>query len=1286
MNKILCWVALGLLTSAWGGVDVHYQLPIDGKTYRVTLAIVDAKNPDWIISQFACGVARTPTPENGGRFTETWDGLDDNFMPVPPGTYGVKGIEMPATKWPVDQEWHSITPRFAGGASAWQPAPADWQKPEPFGGDPVGSPLSDVAVGTNGVAVFYYQYLENGQNCPMIDLKKPIGYDQFIRAFNSGGAGGGPCATTDGETVWAFSTDGGPKYVYRANGKSFGHAEGANRPNSYAPAGWVTALACWRNATNGQTLVFVAQRGKIIVDGKRHHYYESGQEFVDQVTVHDGETGRIVSTLPLSRPKGLAVQGNTLYALHAAGVSAISLPDGAWRTVFTVPTNIRPADLEVDSHGRFYLSDSSANKVYQLNADGKITHVFGRLDVQQPGTYDPETFMAPGKLATWTDPDGNDRLLIVENAGPNRVSEWSATGQLLRDFMSLQTKANDGYGVDPEHPEQIYLPGQGGWLTRFRVDYDQHTWTVDAVWPLLEEDPRIGKLDRTKFIRVNGRIYLAGRRSFNVFRLDADRCVPAAAILHDRVGNQTQYAFWHDANGNGRVDEDEVTPVEMPNGLLTYHGQNWLEDLSLLAVHQSGNDVWRLAPSRFDARGNPVFTEWQRLLADPIFEVRTARQADAVHGGNELAETYSSDWLGADGSLADGFYVQARGGKNFSANEGAQHKISRYVPDGAGGYRLKWRTGRTTLERIAAPGEFYGAMRVIRPINGLLSVVDQSRCGVLLFTDDGLYVDTLFPDGRRYPRAVAGLYPQPGEFFAGDVYPNRANGKIYVAMGKFTPLLFEAEGWSLKDNPVQRLMTVPPTVTIAAAQIATPPAIALSLRGGAGKAMVAHVAPALGGAVLDGSLAGWESCDPVQFEAAADQSVEVRCLYDPENLYLRWHVRLPEQLEPRPLPQLERIFTHDQAADTVSFYIQGDVNAQPGGSVGGRPGDARFVFGVFKDGETIRPVGVAFYPDWPNGHPQAYRTPVGETKFAHVGPIAGVKLTHILDADGKGFVLVAGIPRTAIPRLATPLGGNLRTLVDFEATLGGHNKFWWSNADGSASRETYDEPTEARLYPGAWAPVQFQGLDNGVTVRHWQICGPFGGPGAEKFMWDLRGKMPGTNQDYKQAGREFCEAGKYPPDDDVVDPTEAYTGEIIRGYWHDPHTVRWQPALIADLDTRVVLGQAAQVWYGATWVYTPAEMELEFQFQGHPQTYLRWTLNGATVKVAAKDYKPAGEDHREVASQRVQLRAGWNQIMFRGYCVGYGPFRAGLVLAGPPEKLWTLRLSAQPPKPVPPLQ
>jgi len=117
------------------GVPVSYELPAAGplpQTYLVTLAIVEAQDPDWIVSQFVCGGVRTVTAENGGKFIDIWDGLDDNFMPVPPGDYAVKGSYAPARQWPVDGQWHAITPRFAGGASSWLPSPDDWQKPEPF--------------------------------------------------------------------------------------------------------------------------------------------------------------------------------------------------------------------------------------------------------------------------------------------------------------------------------------------------------------------------------------------------------------------------------------------------------------------------------------------------------------------------------------------------------------------------------------------------------------------------------------------------------------------------------------------------------------------------------------------------------------------------------------------------------------------------------------------------------------------------------------------------------------------------------------------------------------------------------------------------------------------------------------------------------------------------------------------------------------------------------------------------------------------------------------------------
>jgi hypothetical protein len=1282
------------------GMPVTFQLPADGplpRTYRVTLAIVDAKNPDWIISQFVSGGVRTVTAENGGKFTEGWDGLDDNFMPVPPGEYAVKGIFMPAREWAVDKEWHTVTPRFVTGASSWMPSPEDWQTPEPFGGDPVNSPMGDIAVGPNGVAVFYYRYLENGLNNPMFDLTKPVGHGQFVRSFNSGGAAGGTATATDGETVWSFCNEGGMKYVYRADGKAFGRSDGAQRANAFLPKGWVTSMAAWRDGE--KAFVAVAQRGKIVSEkGARHvRYFESESERVDVITLHDGDNGAVLAELPLSSPQSVTVSKGVLYALHAEGagfaVSAVhvgaGVAQGGWQRVFTVPAKIKPFDMKVDSRGRFYLSDEAANHVYQLDAKGKVLLIYGRLDVQKQGTFDPLTLMSPGKLATWLDADGNDRLLILENAGPNRIAEWGADGKLIREFLSLQTKANEGYGIDPEHPEHLYIPGHKGWLTRFRVDYEKRTWTTDAVWPLAD-DPRAPGLSRPRFIRANGRAYLAcggGSRegAFNVYRLGDDGWSLSASLLRvtDKDADKKQppnYFLWHDANGNGRVDDDEMTPTELPGTLFTYHGQNWNEELSFLAMAQGGQDVWRLAPDGFDAHGNPIFKEWRKLLTDPIFVARSEGKADAVHGGNELAEKFVSDWMQTDGTQADGYYVNARGGKNFSANEGPQHKISRYVPDGKGGFQLKWRTGRTALQWNARPGELYGSLRIRKPINGLLSVIDQSRCGVLLYNEDGLYVDTVFLDGRKFSPKTAGVYPLPGEFFVGDLFSNRTNGKIYFAMGKYTPMIFEAEGWSLTENPVRPLTSMQRTVKISASQIASPPEIALSVRGGAGSAKLARFTPALGEVTFDGSMSGWESSQPVVFQADKDQSVEVRCLYQPEQLLLRWHARLPAKFEPKPLPPLARIFTHDQLADTLSFYIQGDVAAKPGAAEG-RAGDVRFVFGVFNDGGTAKPVAVGMYPQWSGktkASPQTYRTPVGEAKFAHVGAVGGAQLFHKADDDGKGFVFVAAIPRAAIPQLQQSFSGGLRTLVNFEATFAGHNKFWWANSDGSASRETYDEPTEARLYPGSWAPAEFQGLEGGVLVRNWITCGPFGGPGMEQFSWNPNGLMPGTKKNQKDAVRELCEAAKYPPDDGTVDMKAVYTGDIVKGWW--PQTkANWKPATIAELDARVIMGQAAQVWYAVMWIHAPAATELEFQFQGHPQTYLRWFLNDELVPLKLTDYTNDVTGRRPVAAKSLTLRQGWNKVMMRGYCVGYSPFRAGLILNAPAETLWKLKLSATPP-------
>ena len=94
------------------GVQIPYRLPTSGappQTYLVTRAIVRKDNPRWIISPFVRGEPRTVTAENKGAFSDAWDGLDENLMPVPPGAYAVKGIYMPARQWTVDGEYHAVS-------------------------------------------------------------------------------------------------------------------------------------------------------------------------------------------------------------------------------------------------------------------------------------------------------------------------------------------------------------------------------------------------------------------------------------------------------------------------------------------------------------------------------------------------------------------------------------------------------------------------------------------------------------------------------------------------------------------------------------------------------------------------------------------------------------------------------------------------------------------------------------------------------------------------------------------------------------------------------------------------------------------------------------------------------------------------------------------------------------------------------------------------------------------------------------------------------------------------
>ncbi len=1237
LSSILAFAA----GAALAGVPVGFELP-KGGLYQVSVAVVEKAHPERIVSTFVAGEVFDTTVSN--RFVVSWDGLDENFMPCPPGEYAVKGIYAPAHVWPVDGEAHAITARWVGGPGAFLPKidePEVEKKHLPFFGDPVNSPLLDVDTTPDGKAVLGFQYLENGRSCPLLDLSKPKGQAQFIAAFPSGGAGGGPCATTDGTDVWACSHDGAPWFIYRPDMKNFGPDNAPYRRGGYLPKGRVWDMASAK--FGDKSFVYVVERGtleKYRASWGGDWWRESETERTDVVTVMTGADGKILAKVPVAqKPTAIKVAGDTLYVLYRPdgarlAIGAMKITDGVpggLRKVFDVPAEIECEDFARDTKGRFFFPDPAKNRLFRTDANGKVTGTAGRLAKQVSGSYDAESMMAPRRLSAWKDAQGVDRILVVEHDGPNRISEWNAeTMAYMGEYPNFQLKANCGYAVDPAHPEMVYIPGHNDWLSRFKVDYATGEWKLDAVFEGVPDDAKSG-LAKMKCFRVKGRLYFVSVLSGAVFRLTDD--------------------------GKGVVRAGSAKDLQgAPAGAFTYHGQNFLEDLSYLAIAMGTKDVWRAVPSIAD-NGDVTFTRWEKVLSDPVFEAIASGKATALWGGNELADNFSSDWMQADGTIGGDMYVHASGGPNYSANFRPQHKITRYRRNGKGGYDLVWRVGRTQLPGGAkVRGQIAGGMRMFKPINGILAVIDQSRSGVFLYTEDGIYVDTLFAGD-----AGDGVYVQPGEFFVGSVFANKDNNKIYYGSGKYTPFVYELEGWDMKRNPIKSLPIAKKTrtVVLTASATADPPREALRIRKALGTDLVAEFSPRAN---------GWDGANPVEFSDGGDK-VEVRCLYTPEALAFRWHVRKDTPVVPTVLQQPERLFNHDQAADTVSVYFQGDPDAPAGGAAEGRPGDVRFTCGLFDDGKGgVKPVLVGFYPEWKgaDAKPQTYRTVAGgRASYAHVGIVKGAKIAGALDEDKKGFVIEAAIPRSAVP-VARPFSGGFRTRVNFDANLGGHHRFWWSNTDGSASRETYDEPTESRFFPGSWSLCKFAGLGDGLVMRAWATIGPFGGPGFERFTYD-----PSNKDEVRRA----CEAAKYGPDAEAPRADAEYKGETINGWWDKKESLKWERQPISVDGVRIKMGLGSQVWFATTAVWSPADANVDLDLYSHFMAYVTWKLNGEKIDVPVQLKEDNPTYARTKVTKSVQLKKGWNVIEARGFCLGCPPFHIGACVRADEALLWKLKTS-----------
>ncbi|MGE9289633.1 MAG: hypothetical protein ACQKBT_01505, partial [Puniceicoccales bacterium] len=204
-------------------------------------------------------------------------------------------------------------------------------------------------------------------------------------------------------------------------------------------------------------------------------------------------------------------------------------------------------------------------------------------------------------------------------------------------------------------------------------------------------------------------------------------------------------------------------------------------------------------------------------------------------------------------------------------------------------------------------------------------------------------------------------------------------------------------------------------------------------------------------------------------------------------------------------------------------------------------------------------------------------------------------------------------------------------------------------------------------------PFQFIGIREGVTAPRWMVVGPFGGPGIKEIGGNLKGKE-------KKKAVQFYKDQTYPIDGGHVDPEATFSGPMIEGYWKKNDALHWKEAEIEGLDTRVKMGHVAQLYFGTTAIYSPEEAEVELVLQGHNQTYLTWWINGEEFSPGPKEYRSDSDrmNARRLYPISITLQKGWNQIVSRGFCVGYNPYRVGVVVKAPSETLWKLKFSPLP--------
>ena len=1060
------------------GVPFVVNVPEDG--LKVSVNILDA---DGGVVREVMGGETHPK----GPLEVRWDGRDAFGKPLPPGSY----------KW---------------GAYFHKPLVADYQG----GVGSSGNPFYQTLDGKGGWGGDHSDPIDAASDAESLYLLWPVG------------EAGQPLVKTDldGKVIWRvkpFVGGGfGPFYSVATDGKYVFLARGSDQ-DSLMPdltMGTTAANLCRSDAKTGALLTWgeggpselpIFKAGFQLVpkdstplglnpkkgaapypDGMVRQpdcvglAAREGKVFMssyglNKIFIVDAETGKTTGELDCPSPRGVALSpaGDLFAVSYVPGQTAqvVRFAKAAGAATPVIVSGLEaPYDVAVGKDGKLAVSDlGKSQQVKIFTASGKLLKAIGTAGGRPwQGSYDPAalTFRNPAGLTI----DSQGALVLSECSTPKVFSRIALSdGKLLNRWYGPGVYWNATWPM-PDNPRNIfYLSSEDdekGAVARADLAGEGKTGVPNAYWALgkagYEHIGSVGDgIPQPEVLKAtNGETYFVkDTRKHPICLLKNDLMRPLAtwtAVRANEKTNTLKQAYievWIDRNGDGKVQENEKAQLtKLTDGKPVPEINSCTSSLHMepngdLYFTTQANSILKVPAKGFSKNGSINWDLTQAALAVP----------QVAPGLSQMSTTYREGLLGvrldSKGNLYTLFNTKLKGGTGaFDYSdpaaatrmcEGMGHtsrfnvvKIAKFSPEG----KPLWFAGRKATAG-AAPGEMYHFWNMAGLVNDQYIVGGSEWGQIYFYTQDGFFVDALMNNpgdvtpaspytfGGETSGGRVAYFPKTGELWA------YSSGMAYKVKG-FSKGAVEGESRASGTVQLDKTYALPTDVD---APTVTPLQIV-----------------ALTGTPLS-SDASWKDVPVSVVNKGGKPLARAQIGYDAAFLYAR--IAVTDE------SPLENGATEDQLA-----LKQGDT--------------AGIVLGPKRDGDKVGAGDIRLMAVQLGGQPKLlamkavtqgekkpfeYYTPAGgKWVFEFVGEVPGGQVQLV--KAGDGYIATFAVPRSFLEFALAP-GAALKGDVEIRLSGAGARGLQVTSRNylftpaKSETTMTDDVPTEARMYPQYWGPV-----------------------------------------------------------------------------------------------------------------------------------------------------------------------------------------------------------------------